>query len=88
LFYYFEDIILTYLGVYFFPYDPTPFYELWLKEYGLERIVLEGIPVVATTRPWASALNAALSLPQYAAGVDCPCRQRDGFGQPFPLCPD
>lgn len=86
--YYPEDIIDIYIASQFL----TEPWELrkasWMKEYGISSVTIEGFPFLITDQPWASELNAAGSLPQYAVGVQCPCRNRDGFGQPYPICPD
>jgi hypothetical protein len=88
MFYTFEALADLYLAAYFFPLDYVFWKELWMKEYGIVAIDLEGTGILATTESWASPLNAALGLPQYDSGVQCPCINRDGYGQPYPICPD
>lgn len=79
-------IFFNYYGL--SPIDWTIWRNWWMLEYGIERIEIEGVSVYATQKTWAFILDEVSGDPSYAVGVQCPCRNRDGYNQPFPVCPE
>jgi hypothetical protein len=57
----------------------------WLRVVELE---INGVLLWQTQSQLVRDFVAVYSDPRYFVGVTCPCRMRDGFGNPNAICPD
>lgn len=69
-------------------FDPTLMREYWMKNYEVFEFEVDGVNFYGSYAQCFKDLADNSSNPLYAAGVACPCRPRDGYNQPFPICPD
>jgi len=59
---------------------------LWKRNYGIVEIELEGVRLYSTTNALVGQVAAA-PPDRRVVGQRCPCRFRDGWQPPVPICP-
>ena len=72
-------------------YDPVArefVREQWLYWLRVRVLTLDGVIVWQSNSQIIRDLVGVYDDPRYYAGVNCPCRRRDGFGRPASPCPD
>jgi len=62
-------------------------YDRWRKEYAVSEIDVSGVTWILSAAWWVGQLAAMTIEGGYYAGQNCPCRFRDGWSPPVPICP-
>lgn len=60
--------------------------DLWKRNFGVYELEVDGTLFYYSQSALLQEYRALRENPDYAVGVRCPCRFRDGFNPPVPIC--